>query len=69
MNTIYWLAVLGQVVGYGVFIMSILGAIVMKKYTGTVLERLYIAENGITSLLRWRYFLAGLISTTVMVTI
>lgn len=68
MNTIHWLAVFGTIVGFGVFMLSILGVWFMTMY-GTIQERMMVEVFGWLPAFRWRWLLVGCICLIVGVTL
>ena len=66
MHTIYWLSILGQVIGFGVFILSIIGAHLPST---TWQETIYKEMYGPFGLYRWKYLMVGLVSSIVTMTI
>ena len=66
MQTIFWLSVLAQIIGFGVFVLSVIGA--HMPSTSSV-EQLYKSMYGPIYLYRWSYLTIGIVGLIISLTI
>ncbi len=68
MNTIYWLAAFGMLLGYGLFTLSALAVLANKEW-GSGIERIAIEHYGAVYFIQFRWLLIGIVSTIVFATV
>lgn len=69
MTTIFWLAILASIVGFGVFFLSCFQVFNTYKHGGNIVRFHMDIQGGTLNFLGWKYLLLGVVGVIVAVTI